>query len=299
MFTPGYLSAIAFSPLDPDKAYGCTSNGALYYSDDGAVTWRASDDPGPGGMAYYGSAILPSSTDKDVCWVGGSGYGNAPVFRTEDGGANWTAESNGLPSTLVYCLADAPDQSGRIFCGSENGAWVYDPDTRTWSDLLGSSAPITTYWCCEAVPGRNLIRFGTYARGIWDYHLNSPGFFPYGELKGGSNVLSLKAAAPPAVGKVSQFQVKGCAPNVTGMLAWSLHPDEVSLYGGTVLVNPKRWKLIPFKSDGAGNAAPRFQFPGDPEWVGTEVYFQALARDPAMAGDRMALSHGLRAVVGH
>ena len=99
---------------------------------------------GPGSHYFYGTVLVPSSTDVNVCWVGGSGYSTDPVKRTTDGGITWTAERDGLPATLVYCMVEAPDNSGMMFCGTENGAWAYDPDTRTWSDILGFYGPINT-----------------------------------------------------------------------------------------------------------------------------------------------------------
>ncbi|MBU0754163.1 MAG: hypothetical protein KJ645_03425, partial [Planctomycetes bacterium] len=85
-FSPGFLSALAISPIDARRAFGVTADGRLYYSNDGAVTWTQSVDTGPGFATYHGVTLLPSSEEKDVCWVGGSGYGNAPVFCTHDGG---------------------------------------------------------------------------------------------------------------------------------------------------------------------------------------------------------------------
>jgi photosystem II stability/assembly factor-like uncharacterized protein len=296
-FSPGYLTAVAFSPLDANRAYAVTNDGRLYYSMDGAVTWIHSPDTGPGFMQFYGTAMLPSSTGAAVCWVGGSGYSNAPVYRTEDGGATWQPESDGLPSTLVYCLAEAPDQSGKMFCGSENGAWIYDPDTRSWSDLLGVEAPLTTYWACEAVPSRNLIRFGTYGRGIWDYYLETAGFFPYGELLGGANVLLLGNDSPPLVGKTSTFLIKNCKPGAKGVLAYALAPHHRALLGGTLLVLPKQVATLPFEAEISGQGEVDFTLPHDPTLVGMELFFQAGALDPDMSHG-VALSHGLRGVVG-
>ena len=81
-----------------------------------------------------------------------------------------------------------------------------DYGTEQWSDLLEPGVPITTFWTCESVPSLNLVRFGTYSRGIWDYHLNTPGYFPYGELLGGPHVLDLKNEAAPLIGE-SLFRV--------------------------------------------------------------------------------------------
>ena len=293
----GYLTAIAFSPLDPQVAWAATGNGRLYYSTDGAVTWTESNDTGPGSHYFYGTVLLPSSSDVNVCWVAGSGYSNDPVLRTGDGGVSWQAERDGLPATLVYCMAEAPDGSGDVFCGSENGAWRYDPVTRTWSDLLGATAPITTYWACETVPSRNLIRFGTYGRGIWDYSLNTPGYFPYGELLDAPNVLDLTNSGRPLIGQPTTFSISGCVPGANGVLALSTTSAEDVIFGGTLLIGLPATERFPFQADGGGVAEVTFPIPNDTGLVGQEFYLQAGAVDMSQVEGR-ALSDGLRAVVG-
>ncbi len=295
-FTP-YLTAIAFSPIDPERAYAVTSNGKLYYSTDGAVTWTRSAYTGPGSHYFYGTVLVPSSTDVDVCWVGGSGYSNPPVMLTTDGGVTWTAERDGLPSTLVYCMVEAPDNSGMMFCGSENGAWAYDPDTRTWSDILGTEGPINTYWTCEAVPSLNMVRFGTYGRGIWDYSLNTPGYFPYGELLDAPNVLELANGGRPFIGRPTTFTIGGCVPGANGILVLSTTPTEETIFGGVQLVEMPAIQQFPFKADGAGIAEVTFRIPDNPAYVEREFYLQAGARDAGQV-EGWALSNGLRAVVG-
>jgi photosystem II stability/assembly factor-like uncharacterized protein len=296
-FSPGFLTAIAFSPVDPARAWAVTNDGRLYFSDDHAKTWTQSASIGPLYLYYYGSTLLPSSKDRDVCWVAGSGYSNPPVHRTQDGGMTWEPRSDGLPSTLIYCMVEAPDQSGRIFCGSETGAWVHDPATDRWEDLLGAEAPLISYLACEAVPSRNLVRFATYGRGIWDYHLNTPGFFPYGELRGGANVLELENHLQPLPGNSTTFLVKGCKPGAPGVLAFSARSWDRPLLGGTFLIDPQGMGFMPFTASHEGVGSVPFDVPIDPSYVNMEIFFQAGAQDPDQSHG-WALSNGLRALTG-
>lgn len=295
-FSP-FLSAIAFSPIDPQRAFAVTSDGEFYYSNDGAVNWNLSPTPGPGAHYFYGTALLPSSTDVKVCWAGGSGYSNAPVYRSIDGGRTWHEMSAGLPNTLVYCMAEAPDQSGVLFCGSDQGAWRFDPASSMWSDLLGTEAPINTYWTCEAVPSQNIIRFGTYGRGIWDYHLETPGCFPYGELRGGANVLALGSDSAPLIGEPVTFEIDGCLPGARGKLVLSAAAGEEDFLGGTLLVDLPAAFQFNFNANASGTALVTINVPDIPGLVGQERYLQAGAED-ATQPSGWALSHGLRAVVG-
>lgn len=170
----GYLSALAFSPLDPNRMYAATSVGGLYVSNDHGVTWTKSDDTAPIENYYYGNALVASALDPDVAWVGGSGYDGSPVWRTIDGGINWSPWSDGLPATLVYTLAESRD--GSLFAGTDTAAYMRTPGSTVWEDITLSDAPITIWWNAEALPAENTIRFATYGRGIWDFRIgDGPG----------------------------------------------------------------------------------------------------------------------------
>lgn len=167
-----YVGALAFSPLDPDRAWVATSAGRLFRSTDHGVTWDESDDEGPASHYFYGTAMVASREDADVVYVGGSGYDGPAVFRSRDGGATWEGWGDGLPATLVYSLAEARDGTGTMFAGTETAAYRRGPDDPAWVDITGADAPVTLYWSAEALPHENTIRFGTYGRGIWDYRMD-------------------------------------------------------------------------------------------------------------------------------
>ena len=169
---PGeYVSALAFSPLDSQRALLATSEGRMFHSADHGVSWTRSASVGPDENWYYGQALVPSSADVDTAWVGGSGYGGPAVYKTTDGGGSWSAFDEGLPNTMVYSLCLAPDGSGTLLAGTENAVYRRDEGTE-WYDVTGTDAPVTTYWSCETLVAENTIRFGTYGRGIWDYQLD-------------------------------------------------------------------------------------------------------------------------------
>jgi photosystem II stability/assembly factor-like uncharacterized protein len=167
---PGeYVSAMTFSPLDPERAYTVTDRGRLFHSNDQGLTWTPSLSSGPGGQYFYGTALLASSTAIDTVYVGGSGYSGPAVLRSLDGGVTFEAWSSGLPPTLVYCLAEAPYQGGRVYCGTETAAYAREAGGESWVDITANHAPVTIYWSAEALLHEDAIRFGTYGRGVWDY----------------------------------------------------------------------------------------------------------------------------------
>lgn len=183
-----YLSAFALSAIAPDRAFAATNYGRFFTSDDRGRTWTESEDTGPYAHYFYGTALLPSRTDPDVIWAGGSGYGGPAVYRSGDGGDTWEPWSDGMPSTTVYSLAEAPDGSGRVVAGTQEAAWRRDPGDGAWRDITGAEAPVTIYWSAESLTSENTVRFGTYGRGIWDYRFEDQGDCRFGEDADGDGI---------------------------------------------------------------------------------------------------------------
>jgi len=80
----------------------------------------------------------------------------------------------GLPSTLVYDLALESAENEVLYAATEAGPFRYDDSLAEWEYIGGTAAPLTTYWSVEGVPAAQLVRFGTYGRGIWDFHVGPP-----------------------------------------------------------------------------------------------------------------------------
>ncbi len=166
----GALSAMAVSPLNANKWYAATTNGRFFHSNDAGQTWTQTIQFIPEGHYLYGQKILASNTTPNVVYLAGSGYSNPPVYRSINGGANFQPMSQGLPSTLVFDLVANADES-MIFAATEAGPYVYVRARGRWYSLSGNCTPSQTYWSVEYIEWLNLVRFGTYGRGIWDFQI--------------------------------------------------------------------------------------------------------------------------------
>ena len=164
-----YVTALSIAPSDHSRWIAVTNNGNLWYSSDSGANWTQSPDDGPSSHYFYGTGIDHSETNPLEAWISGSGYSGPAVYRTLDGGMSWTPMSDGLPSTLAYEIVFESPGSDVLYVATENGPYRYEPSAETWQYIGGSEAPLTTYWCVEAVPAIDVVRFGTYGRGIWDY----------------------------------------------------------------------------------------------------------------------------------
>jgi len=296
-----YITAVAFAPTDPQRVYAANNAGRLFRSVDHGTNWTESANAGPSPHYFYGNTIAVHPTNPLEAVVGGSGYSTAGVRRTLDGGATWAALTTGLPATLVYDLAYAEDGTGDIYAATEAGAWRYVRANASWVNIMLAGTPITLYWSVEAVPGRDLMRFGTYARGIWDYRLPSAPpvaqWVRYGENLGGSNTLDLASVTPPSIGTSAVLYVT--ASDLGERAGWLLHSDfggSAPFGGGTLLADPiTRIQRLRVAVDGVGSV--RFAIPNDPFLVGTSRFVQAVLVDPNQPGG-YSLSNGLEARFG-
>ena len=165
------ISAIEPSTIDTDRLYVATDDGTFFYSNNGGASWnKTSSFSGPGEYWLYGSTILASNNTSNLVWLGGSGYSNDPVWKSTDGGATFSSMSNGLPSSLIHELVASTDET-LIFAATDVGPYVYVVADDMWYPMLGNTAPIQRYYSVEYVAVDNLVRFGTYGRGIWDFKI--------------------------------------------------------------------------------------------------------------------------------
>lgn len=290
-----YVSALAFSPLDPQRAYAVTDRGRLYHSSDRGVSWTASTSTGPSGQYFYGTALVASALDVDTVYVGGSGYSGPAVYRSTDGGVSFQAWNTGMPATLVYCLAEARDGSGTIFAGTETSALKRAPGDAAWTNITGTDAPLTIYWSVEALAHEDTMRFGTYGRGIFDYQI---------ELQAratarnglGINVECLTSVSLPEIGGTWSV---GIDPTLLAGTSFVSLVVRSSATGGTVLgygeplvAGPKLLSAVQ-PANPAGNVFS-FPIPNDPGLVGLGASAQAV-----LLGGGLTLGNALDIVVGY
>lgn len=162
------ISAISSDPNDPARLYVTTGNGKVFRSEDDGDTWAETDLGAP---FFWCRHILVSALNPGEVWLGGSGYDNAPVFRSTDYGVTFTAVNTGMPATIVERLTFNADES-MVFAATRIAPFVYIVNENEWYEIAGTNAPLVHYMDVEFVPSQNTVRFATYARGVWDLRID-------------------------------------------------------------------------------------------------------------------------------
>ena len=94
-------------PQHPRRLYAGVDPGALFVSQDGGQTWREIEAltnhptrarwfPGAGGLMVHSLAFSPTLPDRLTAGVSAAG-----AFRTDDGGATWTAKNTGVRADFL------------------------------------------------------------------------------------------------------------------------------------------------------------------------------------------------------
>jgi hypothetical protein len=162
------IASIGISKLSSSYLYVGAEDGTFFYSTNAGANWtRTSNFPGVTGMWLYGSSIVPAADSVEKVYFGGSGYSNPAVYVSRNHGQTFTAMGTGLPATLVNELATYKNDSF-LFAATDAGPYVYVKATNRWYSLMDANVPVVIFRSVEYVKSSNTVRFGTYARGIWD-----------------------------------------------------------------------------------------------------------------------------------
>jgi len=139
----GLVTGLVADPADPDHLLACTLPdvvpGELLTSTDGGETWSLDTVADQFGMTSV-------AVDADgVVYLAG----DAPITRSDDGGATWSVWSDGLPGGVARAVAaysgpDEPPTTGHlVHAGFDGGLYVHD-GTGPWTEVL--DAPIHDVW---------------------------------------------------------------------------------------------------------------------------------------------------------
>jgi photosystem II stability/assembly factor-like uncharacterized protein len=192
---------VRWKPISPDLSSGCTGaapnggrgcfisaigvgggnavytgaeDGYVFVSPDAQVsdtpTWTRVDtgklpkrpitqfavDPGNYRIAYAAYAGFNAATPSRP----------GHVFKTTNGGANWTDISFNLPDSPVNSIILDPSYANTLYAGTDVGPFVTHDGGVHWA-ALGSGFPDVAIWQLDLDPSHRVLAAGTHGRGAY------------------------------------------------------------------------------------------------------------------------------------
>ncbi len=167
----------AIAPSNTSRMYYETEDGRVFYSANAGATWlEGAVGPGIGGSGplpndpaeYHYVTITVNPTNALEAWIVGTS-----VIRTTDGGANWSTMQSGLPpQARAWDIAYDGTPAANVYIAADSGPFRWNTGVGAWEDLApaGGVVPNVPFRSVAAVPWQGAMRWGTWGRGVWEYH---------------------------------------------------------------------------------------------------------------------------------
>ena len=168
----GTIRSLAFNPHDADTVLAGTNSGNIHISTNitsGSPSFTQINNGINTTTQATWIEVDPFDLTGNTYYATFSGYGDNRIYKTTDGGANWTSIHGDLPQIPVYCISVARDNPNRLYIGTEIGAFTTADNTNggafNWEHITGGMAfsrIVTIRWT-----GDHTVWFATHGRGIW------------------------------------------------------------------------------------------------------------------------------------
>ena len=164
----GVIYAIAPSRLADRDLWVGTDDGKVWRTRDEGAHWL---DVTPSGLAPWSKVgiIDTSHFDAETAYIAVDRHRvddfRPYVYRTHDGGRNWTAVTSGIPEDhAVNVVREDPVRRGLLYAGTERGVYVSFDDGDHWQTLQ-MNLPVTSVRDID-VHGNDVV-IGTHGRAFW------------------------------------------------------------------------------------------------------------------------------------
>jgi PKD repeat protein len=168
----GNVSCMAMYPTNGKVMY-VTTGSDLHKTINGGLTWMNLTTFVPSVFSNIIS-IEVHPTDSNKVWIVYGGYsGGNKVFYTDNGGTSWINITGTLPDIPVNVIKHANDGNDGLYLGTDYGVYYYNTVLNDWISF-NTDLPNVIVRDLEINPTADVIRAGTYGRGVWECNLFSP-----------------------------------------------------------------------------------------------------------------------------
>ncbi len=162
--SPSFGSNIDFleiDDIDPDNIYVAINN-SLRKSTDKGVSFSSVET-----FSSNITSIEVNNSNSDIVYVTTSGTSNGKVYKSIDGGLNFTDITGTLPSVTKNIIKHQDFHSQNpLFLGTSLGVYRYDDTSGDW-EAFDNGLPNVSVTDLEINYNDSNITAATYGRGIW------------------------------------------------------------------------------------------------------------------------------------
>jgi photosystem II stability/assembly factor-like uncharacterized protein len=159
--------AMAIGTNNPNRIYS-SSGSQIRMTSNGGTTWSNISTGLPPDQNITSIAVNPDSSTNVFVTLSGFVDGEK-VYVSADAGSTWTNISGSLPNIPINCIAYEDRNgtpAGALCIGTDVGVWYRNDNLGNWIPFE-NGLPRTIVMDIEINEANNLIRAGTYGRGIW------------------------------------------------------------------------------------------------------------------------------------
>ncbi|HEX8264950.1 MAG TPA: FG-GAP-like repeat-containing protein [Pyrinomonadaceae bacterium] len=166
------ISAIAVAQGDSNIIWIAQNDGKVYRTINGLdanPTWITVDDgfgtnPLPN---RFVTRILIDKDNSNTVYVALGGFTGDNLWRTTNGGTNWQdITGTGLPNVPIRGIARHPNNSNKLYIGTEIGVFTTENGGSTWSVVIDGPTNVSVDEL-TFMSNSTILLAATHGRGIW------------------------------------------------------------------------------------------------------------------------------------
>jgi hypothetical protein len=169
----GRTSAIAISPADSNHVVAGTHKGDIVSTRAALAATAATPWDAVRPRDGWVTSVAFDPRNPSIVYATYGNFGGRHVYRSTNGGVTWTSTdgdgARGIPDIPVHSIVVDPDDSSRLYLGSDVGVFISLDGGGSWLVEETGFGPAVTEWLAliRDTAGRKRLFAFTHGRGVW------------------------------------------------------------------------------------------------------------------------------------